>query len=112
MKKILKVVWMLLQSLLYAVCIAGFAGLLTQGSLLLLSSWGTYPYLGYLGVATIAFFIAMCWVDRSKPQKYTNEVHDEDLEDIKKHKESLKVLNDLDKQLAELDAQRDKKNKE
>ena len=112
MKKVLKVVWMLLSSLFYAVCIAGIVGLLTQGNILLLSNWGTYPYLGYVGVATIAFFIAMCWVDRSNSQEYPNELHDENPEDIKKYKESLKELDELDKQLSELEAQRDKKNKE
>ena len=112
MKKVLKVVWMLLSSLFYTVCVAGIAGLLTRGNLLLLSNWGTYPYLGYVGVAAIAFFIAMCWVDRHNSQEYPNELHDENPEDIKKYKESLKVLNDLDKQLSELESQRDKKNKE
>ena len=112
MKKVLKLVWIFLKSLFYAVCVAGFAGLLTKGNLLLLSNWGTYFYLGYLGVAAIAFFIAMCWVDRINSQEHTNEVHDKDLEDISKHKESLKVLHDLDKQLSELESQRDKNNKE
>jgi len=112
MKKVLKVVWMLLSSLFYAVCIAGIAGLLTRGNLLLLSNWGPYPYLGYLVLATLVFFIAMCWVDRNNSQEYPNELHDENPEDIKKYKESLKELDELDKQLSELEAQRDKKNKE
>lgn len=112
MKKVLKVVWMLLESLFYTVCIAGFVGLVTWGNVLLLSNWGPYLYLGYLGVSAIAFFVAMCWADHHNSQKDTNEVQDEDLEDINKYKESLKVLNDLDKQLSELEAQRDKKNKE
>ena len=112
MKKVLKVVWMLLKALFYIVYVAGFAGLVTWGNVLLLSYWGLYPYLGYLGVATIAFFIVMYWVDRNNSQKDTNEVQDEDPEDINKYKESLKVLNDLDKQFSELEAQRDKKNKE
>lgn len=112
MKKVLKVVWILLKSLYYTVCIAGFAGLVAWGNTLLLSTWGIYPYLGYLGVATVVFFIVMCWVDQYSSQKDTNEVQDEDLEDINKYKESLKVLNDLDKQFSELEAQRDKNNKE
>ena len=111
MKKIFKVIWMLLKALFYTVYIAGFAGLVTWGNILLLSDWGLYPYLGYLGVATIVFFIVMCWVDQHNSQKDTNEVQDEDLEDINKYKESLKVLNDLDKQFSELEAQKDKKNR-
>lgn len=112
MKKVLKVVWMLLSSLFYAMCIAGFAGLLTQGNLLLLSNWGPYPYLGYLGVATIAFFIAMVWVNRNTSHDYHDEVQDKNREDINKYKESLKELDELDKQLSELEAQRAKKNRE
>lgn len=112
MKKVLKVVWNLLKSLFYAMCIAGLAGLFTWGNLLLLSNWGPYWYLGYLGVAAVALFIAMCWVDRMDSQKGTNEVRDEDVEDINKYKESLKVLDELDKQLLELENKRAKMNKE
>lgn len=112
MKKVLKVVWNLLKSLFYAMCIAGLAGLFTWGNLLLLSNWGPYWYLGYLGVAAVALFIAMCWVDRITSQEDTNEVHDEDLEDVKEYKESLKVLDELDKQLIELENKRAKMNKE
>lgn len=112
MKKVLKVVWNLLKSLFYAMCIAGIAGVLTWGNLLLLSNWGTYWYLGYLGVATLALFIAMCWVDRMGSQNGINEVRDEDVEGIKKYKESLKVLDELDKQLLELENKKAKMNKE
>lgn len=111
MKKVLKAVWILLKSLFYTVCIAGFAGLVTWGNVLLLFNWGTGLYLGCLGVATIAFFITMYWVDRNNSQKHTNEVHDEDLEDIIKYKASFKVMDDLNKQLSELESQKDKKNK-
>ena len=84
---------------------------MTWGNVLLLYSWGPYLYLGYLGVAAIAFFIVMCWVDQHNSQKDTNEVHDEDLEDTIKYKASLKVLDDLNKQFSELEAQKDKKNR-
>ena len=56
----------------------------------------------------------MCWVDRMGSQKGTDkvhEVHTEGVDGTNKYKESLKVLDELDEQLAELENKRAKMNK-
>jgi len=114
MKKVLKVLWNLFKSLFYALCIAGIVGLLTWGNILVLANWGPYWYLGYLGVAAITFFIAMCLVDQTGSQKGTDKVHEVHIEGVdgtNKYKESLKVLEELNEQLAELESKRAKMNK-